>query len=1442
MMRLTPIALAVCAVFGAAHAQTPVAESDARGKMLSSDRSFVHGTPSSSELPLAFSPPAGLSQSDVLRMRDAVRSIPQKPPVETRSLQDSLTGAVFASGQDVLTDGAKAALDALAARVKGKDKLRFSIVGHTDNERVGQAETLQRFKDNQGLSEARAAAVAGYLRGRLGISVDAFAIQGRGEHEPIADNATAEGRARNRRVEIGLWFEETVVGKTPSPKTERYRETQSACGTGKAARPDVPFRVTVDGVPIEEDKLRPEADRERCVDVALERADIQLKYDPLNVSPALNAWTTKSSVLRGAPVELHTYSNYMRWIAQAELRVFQQGQNVATTPFAIVPVKIGASTSWQPPAGSPVDLVYVLRVYDERGRFDETQPKRITLVERETGFDDQDKLERERLAGYGENSRHLSNIPVRGGTFTVSGTAVRADQTVSVFGGAIPVDPKGKFATRQILPAGPHSIDVTLTDKDGTAATFRRNLSIADRDWFYVALADITVGRNRTSGPAQLVTQDTYHYENKVYVDGRGAFYLRGLVKGEYLLTAAADTREQPLRDLFSNFATKDPRYLLRRIDPDRYYPVYGDDSTLVDDAPTQGKFYVRLQKDDSHVMWGNFQTSWTGTELTQYSRGLYGANLVWRPDGSTSYGEKRTAVNAFAAEPGTLQSREEFRGTGGSLYYLRHQDITLGSERVWVEIRDKDSGLVLSRTPLRPAEDFEVNYLQGRIILRSPLPSTADGSELVQSSTLNGHPVYIVTTYEYVPGVTALDSNAYGLRAHQWLNDHVGVGVAAYKQGDPGADQRLRGVDLTLRYKPGTYLKAEAAHSSGPGSDAASSLDGGFAFNSQTRGGQGADAWRVEGGIELSDMSDTLKGRIRAYWQDKDAGFTGPGQLTLNGEATEQRGASGIVELTPSTALQFKADERLATSQDLRVLEGGIRHRLSPQWSIGAGVRYDDRETRLANASPTLSQTGERTDVVVRFDYRPLLAPAEAARLDEIAQQQGAPTKATPGAPAAGTGAVQPAAATVSNSMLPTVNGTLHDAPALLPSSQFAPEPGMRYEPWSLYGFVQGTASHTGNRTPNDRAGVGGSWQVTDRLRVIGETSGGDGGLGGKVGGDWRIDDRSNAYLNYTMENERPDAAYRGRFANLVSGTRYRLSDQLATFGETRWGNGAGPESLTHAFGIDYAPADRWTTGFKFETGKLSDPLAGDMKRHAVGVSAAYRQEQTRLASALEYRMDDSTATGERRTWLMRNSLGHQASPAWRLLGKLNFSFSEASAGRFFDGDFVEVVTGAAYRPVDNNRWNTLFKYTYFYTLPSPGQVATNNTVLDFAQRSHVLNVDTMYDVKPWLSVGFKYGLRVGELKDAKVNGDWYSSRADLIIGRIDFHWVKEWDALLELRRLAVKEAQDSRKGVLVGIYRHMGEGVKVGVGYNFTDFSDNLTDLSYRSRGLFLNVLATF
>ena len=49
------------------------------------------------------------------------------------------------------------------------------------------------------------------------------------------------------------------------------------------------------------------------------------------------------------------------------------------------------------------------------------------------------------------------------------------------------------------------------------------------------------------------------------------------------------------------------------------------------------------------------------------------------------------------------------------------------------------------------------------------------------------------------------------------------------------------------------------------------------------------------------------------------------------------------------------------------------------------------------------------------------------------------------------------------------------------------------------------------------------------------------------------------------------------------------------------------------------------------------------------------------------------------------------------------------------------------------------------------------------------------------------------------------------------------------------------ARSGALVAVYRYLGEHFKVGAGYNFTDFSDDLTDLSYDHQGVFINLIGT-
>jgi outer membrane protein OmpA-like peptidoglycan-associated protein len=1426
-----------------------------RGRMIDNASVFTQPLPSSSERDLAAFAGRSPSALTVEERRTMLETPPPAgPAVQTTSLHDTLGGTNFDSGKAELLPRARAALDALVARVKGKQAIRFEIVGHTDNQRIA-AWLKPTFPDNAALSRARALAVAAYLKDALGLPATSFSVAGRGETEPVADNGTPEGMARNRRTEIHVWYEE-VATTAPQPAAAAPREvvtkvTRDACAS--APQTLQPFSISVDGQRMLGASGHDEENRERCVDVALERADIQVKYDPMNVSPALNVWTTGAAVRR-QDVGFATYTNYAWWLRRAEVRVFLPGQDRASTPLAVVPLAVGGNAAWTVPAEAPDQLVYVLRVYDADGRFDETAPHVLAVVERASGLPAQAK------SGWGETTLARRNIRAAGGTVTVSGTGIRAGQSVTALGLQVPVDAKGNFALRQILPAGPHTVQVDVRDPNGLGRTFSRNLSIADEDWFYVAVADLTAGRDNTSGPAKLVTGDDQHYDSRAWVDGRAAFYLKGKVKGDYLLTASADTREQPLRDMFSNFASKDPYYLLRRIDPDRYYPVYGDDSTIVDDAPTSGKLYVRLARQDSSVMWGNFQTAWTGTELTQFNRGLYGANAQWNSADVTAAGDKRHSVNVFAAEPGTLPMREEFRGTGGSLYYLHQQDVTQGSERLWIEVRDRDSGLVIERRALVPAQDYDVNYLQGRVTLRTPLSSTGEGSSLFRTSSLGGNPVYLVATYEYVPGLSAVHGNAAGVRASSWLNDHVGVGLTAYHQGEHASSQGLQGLDTTLRATPNTWLRAEAARSRGAAGNTLVSSSGGFDSDLVSSGGGRADARRVQLAADLADVG--ARGSIAGYWQDRGAGFAGPGQIAAAGEAVRQQGLRATVPLGDATEASVAVDDRDATSQTSRSAEAALRHKLSAEWGVSGGLRTDDRQNGVAvpTASPLMNQYGRRNDAIVRFDFRPLAQDAASGDGAE-------PTAAAPAAAAAPVSTSVPATSLMATPGVGQQGVPRRSGAAVAGSDgtvaagvAAARLPGLRYADWSMYGFVQHTLSHSGDRSLGDRAGVGGSWQASERVQVNAEASGGSGGGGGQLGATYKVSERSDIYLAYTLETEVPDVNYGGRSGTLTGGSHYRLSDQATMFAESRWQNGAGPQSLTHAFGVDLAPAPQWSLGVKAEVGTLSDPLAGDIRRRAIGITAGYHRDQTRFTTGLEYRTDRTTSTAgtlattsfpqgpvagtdNRRSWLLRNSLGVQVDPAWRLLGKFNYSRSISSQGAFYDGDYTEGVLGAAYRPIDNDRWNALVKYTYFYNLPASSQVdSTFGTPLDYKQKSHVFNGDVTWDVRPWVSVGAKYGLRVGQVTGSRTSNDWFDSHASLVVLRTDWHWVREWDAVTEVRRLAVREARDARKGALVGLYRHVGEHAKLGIGYNFTDFSDDLTDMSYRSRGWFINALGTF
>ena len=104
-----------------------------------------------------------------------------------------LYGVFFDFNQSVLKPGSEPVLAKVSALLAAKPALHVEIQGHTDN--VGGDNS------NLELSNARAAAVRLWLT-RHGVAADRLTSRGFGKTQPVADNGTAEGRARNRRVEL----------------------------------------------------------------------------------------------------------------------------------------------------------------------------------------------------------------------------------------------------------------------------------------------------------------------------------------------------------------------------------------------------------------------------------------------------------------------------------------------------------------------------------------------------------------------------------------------------------------------------------------------------------------------------------------------------------------------------------------------------------------------------------------------------------------------------------------------------------------------------------------------------------------------------------------------------------------------------------------------------------------------------------------------------------------------------------------------------------------------------------------------------------------------------------------------------------------------------------------------------------------------------------------
>lgn len=159
----------------------------------------------------------------------------------------NMNGALlFDSASAELRDEAYPLVNKLGKILVTYDNNIIEVEGHTDNVPIHSS----KYEDNNVLSMYRTLAVANYLRDTTTLDPAYIKSSGRGEYVPIADNATPEGRARNRRVEIKIYnsYNSNVSGtstddtgtETPADaalSTETVTDTPEAATTGATVEP-----------------------------------------------------------------------------------------------------------------------------------------------------------------------------------------------------------------------------------------------------------------------------------------------------------------------------------------------------------------------------------------------------------------------------------------------------------------------------------------------------------------------------------------------------------------------------------------------------------------------------------------------------------------------------------------------------------------------------------------------------------------------------------------------------------------------------------------------------------------------------------------------------------------------------------------------------------------------------------------------------------------------------------------------------------------------------------------------------------------------------------------------------------------------------------------------------------------------------------------------------
>lgn len=721
----------------------------------------------------------------------------------------------FDNFSDVLTPEDKANLKNVIDRLAGLRNLTVQVVGHTDSTPIARR-NKHIYADNQALSEARASSVARYLAEQLGVEPQNIRAVGKGSSVPVASNASRDGRALNRRVEVKVLSGDpdirlaTIASDiqiaSVQASIEGFVNTLPATAAGATEdynAPEMPvfdeywFNTAAD----QAQWLWPPLDRSPAIastKIAISHAKderIRLLLNNSPVSP-LNFDGTESSKSRDRAVSIWRGVDLQPGANRFSVFVINKDGDIVdqferNVQFAQVPAKAElVSDKTRAIADGITPAVIAVRLTDKEGfpiRYNVTGDVDVTAPYEL--YDINRQIEANPL---GETQKIQYRVGNDGITLISLAPTSQAGEA-----------------------------KLTFKHQNGQEDVISAWLKPAPRDWILVGLGDFSVGYNSSSGDSD--SRNAANVDNNIYHDGRVAFFTQGQVSGEWLITAAYDSGK-PKAEAFASV-----------IEPDRYYTLYGDASQQQLDASSARKLYVRMERERFFAVFGDINTGLNSTTLGQYNRKMTGAQIQYQGD--------VVEASGFISQSDQGSVRDEIQGDGTSgLYRFSQKNIVLNSETLTIEVRDRyRSEVILSSETLTRDSDYVIDYQDGTVYFKSPVSATDE----------NFNPRYVIAEYEVEGGELGYISG--GRAGVKLLDGNVKTGVTSITQNQSGEDKHLRGADIDVTLGD-TRIKAEVAQSEN--------------VNGQVSEGANAHL------LEITHRTQTLEAKAYIRSQDENFGF----------------------------------------------------------------------------------------------------------------------------------------------------------------------------------------------------------------------------------------------------------------------------------------------------------------------------------------------------------------------------------------------------------------------------------------------------------------------------------------------------------------------------------------------------------------------------------------